>query len=85
MMTEINQQRQSMVECDSNGIIPGIYKVYACRSVCVCVWLLLTADKWLEVWLDICALLRDVQVTGQLVRKLLTRLDDRALETQGRF
>lgn len=51
----------------------------------VCVWLLLTADKWLEVWLDICALLRDVQVTGQLVRKLLTRLDDRALETQGRF
>lgn len=72
-----------MVECDSNGIIPGIYKVYACRSVCV--WLLLTADKWLEVWLDICALLRDVQVTGQLVRKLLTRLDDRALETQGRF
>lgn len=51
----------------------------------VCVWLLLTADKWLEVWLDICALLRDVQVTGQLVRKLLTRLDDRALETQGRL
>lgn len=49
---------------------------------CVCVWALLTVEKWLEVRVDICALLRDVEVTGELVRELPTRLDDGALGTQ---
>lgn len=48
----------------------------------MCVWAVLTVDKWLEVWVDICALLRDMEVTGELVRKLLTCLDDRALGSQ---
>ncbi len=48
----------------------------------VCEWLLLTFEKLLEVRFNICALLRDVEVTGDLVRKLPTRLDDGVLETQ---
>lgn len=40
------------------------------------------ADKWLEVWVDICALLRDVEVAGELVRELPTRLDDGAFKEQ---
>lgn len=46
------------------------------------VWAVLTVDKWLEVWVDICVLLRDVEVTGELVRKLPTRLNDGALGSQ---
>lgn len=46
------------------------------------VWALLTVDKWLEVRVNIYALLRDVEVTGDLVRELPTRLDDGALGTQ---
>lgn len=46
------------------------------------VWALLTADKRLEVEVDICALLRDVEVTGEFVGELPTRLGDGALETQ---
>lgn len=38
-----------------------------------------TADKWLEVLVNICAL-RDMETTGELVRELLTHLDDGALE-----
>lgn len=41
-----------------------------------------TVDEWLEVWVNICALLRDVEVAGELVRKVPTRLDDGALEEQ---
>lgn len=46
------------------------------------VWALLTVEKRLEVRVDICALLRDVEVTGELVRELPTHLNDGALETQ---
>lgn len=41
---------------------------------------LLTVEKRLEVRVDICALLRDVEVTGELVRELPTRFNDGALE-----
>lgn len=51
-----------------------------CTSVCV--WALLTVEKWLEVRVNICALLRDVEVTGELVRELLTCLNDGALGKQ---
>lgn len=44
------------------------------------VWGLLTVEKRLEVRVDICALLRDVEATGELVRELPTRLNDGALE-----
>lgn len=39
-------------------------------------------EERLELRVDICALLRDVEVTGELVRELPTRLDDGALEEQ---
>lgn len=41
-----------------------------------------TSDKRLEVRLNICALLRDVEVTGDLVREIPTRLNDGALKEQ---
>lgn len=46
------------------------------------VWALLTVDNRLEVEVDICTLLRDVEVTGEFVGELPTRLSDGALETQ---
>jgi len=55
-------------------------KVDACRRVPA--WALLTLEERLELRVDICALLRDVEVTGELVRELPTRLDDGALGTQ---
>lgn len=48
----------------------------------MCVQRLLTLEKWLEVWVNICTLLRDVEVTGELVREIPTRLNDGALGTQ---
>lgn len=46
-----------------------------------CAWALLTAEERREGWVDICALLRDVEIAGELVREFPTRLDDGALET----
>ena len=48
----------------------------------VSVWALLTVDEWLDAWVGIWALLRDVEVTGELVRELQTHLADGALGTQ---
>lgn len=41
-----------------------------------------TVDKRQELQVDVCALLRDMEVTGELVRKLLAHLNDRTLGTQ---
>lgn len=41
-----------------------------------------TVDKRQELQVDVCALLRDMEVTGELVRKLSARLNDRTLGTQ---
>lgn len=46
-----------------------------------CAWALLTAEEGREGWVDICALLRDVEIAGELVREFPTHLDDGALET----
>lgn len=46
-----------------------------------CAWARLTAEERREGWVDICALLRDAEIAGELVGEFPTRLDDGALET----
>lgn len=71
MMTQINQQRQAVLVAVTQSSKHNKAK-----------YVLFTVDKWLELWVDICALLREMDITGELVRKLLANLSDRILETQ---